>query len=191
MSRHYDPKITAPNNSRKPHLIADEAWIVEFLSRAQIGHIATRWNETPFINPTTFWYDPSVHTIYFHSNVAGRIRANSERHPEVCFEASEFGKLLPSNVALEFSMQYHSVIAFGLIRVLTDDAEKQQALSGLIGKYFPTMAAGSHYRPITTAELTRTSVYAIEISSWSGKQNWPDRADQSDEWPPLDESWFT
>jgi len=24
----------------------------------------------------------------------------------------------------------------------------------------------------------------------SGKRNWPDRADQSDEWPALAEAWF-
>jgi hypothetical protein len=34
--------------------------------------------------------------------------------------------------------------------------------------------------------LKRTSVYAIRVESWSGKQNWPERADQSDEWPALD-----
>jgi len=33
--------------------------------------------------------------------------------------------------------------------------------------------------------LKRTSVYAIRVESWSGKQNWPERADQSDEWPAL------
>jgi hypothetical protein len=100
------------------------------------------------------------------------------------------GKFLPSNIALEFSVQYESVIAFGLIRVLEDLAEKRQALSGLIGKYFPAMTAGNEYRPITDSELKRTSVYAIKIESWSGKRNWPDRAIQSDEWPPLADEWF-
>ncbi|MCQ3974163.1 MAG: pyridoxamine 5'-phosphate oxidase family protein, partial [Anaerolineae bacterium] len=26
--------------------------------------------------------------------------------------------------------------------------------------------------------------------SWSGKRNWAERADQSDEWPALGEEWF-
>ncbi|NIM04744.1 MAG: pyridoxamine 5'-phosphate oxidase family protein, partial [Armatimonadetes bacterium] len=69
----------------------------------------------------------------------GRIRANAERHEEVCFEASEAGRLLPSNVALEFSLQYASVIAFGRIRILEDEAGKKRALYGLIEKYFPGM----------------------------------------------------
>jgi len=52
------------------------------------------------------------------------------------------------------------------------------------------MNAGREFREITDKELKRTSVYAIEIEEWSGKENWADRADQSDEWAPLDEKWF-
>ena len=52
------------------------------------------------------------------------------------------------------------------------------------------MKAGREYREITDKELRSTSVYAIAIESWSGKENWKDRADQSDEWKPLEESLF-
>jgi hypothetical protein len=186
----YSLNKTPANAQRRPEYVQNEPWIKEFLGRARIGRIATYWDEQPFINPTTFWYDCEQHQLIFHSHVVGRVRANSERHPQVCFEASEFGRLLPANVALEFSIQYESVIAFGRIRVLEDFEEKRRALYGLIGKYFPTMTAGQEYRPITDKELKRTSVYAIAIASWSGKRNWVERADQSDEWPPLDEAWF-
>jgi nitroimidazol reductase NimA-like FMN-containing flavoprotein (pyridoxamine 5'-phosphate oxidase superfamily) len=100
------------------------------------------------------------------------------------------GKLLPSNVALEFSLQYRSVVVFGTVRLLTEPAEARRALYGLIQKYFPKMQAGREYREITDKELKRTSVYAIQIEEWSGKENWKDRALQSDEWTPLDETWF-
>lgn len=85
---------------------------------------------------------------------------------------------------------YNSVVAFGTLRVLADPDERRAALAGLIAKYFPTMTAGQEYRPITEAELKRTSVYAIAIEQWSGQRNWPDRADQSDEWPALAEAWL-
>ncbi len=55
----------------------------------------------------------------------------------------------------------------------------------MISKYFADMQAGKDYRPITDRELRRTSVYAIVIQSWSGKRNGAERAEQSDEWPPL------
>ena len=53
------------------------------------------------------------------------------------------------------------------------------------------MTAGREYREITEKELRATSVYAIKIEEWSGKENWEERADQSSEWPALDEKWFS
>jgi len=190
MPKDYNLAVTPANQQRRPQNAQSDEWVREFLRRAHLGHLATRWDDQPFITPTTFWYDSNRHEIYFHSNIVGRVRANAERHDRVCFEASDFGKLLPSNIALEFSVQYESVVAFGLIRVLEELDEKRRALSGLIDKYFPAMTVGIEYRPITDAELRRTSVYALKIESWSGKRNWPDRAEQSDEWPPLGEEWL-
>jgi len=175
---------------RRPEYARNDDWIRTFLREARVGHTASSRDDQPFLNPSTFWFDETNHRIVFHSNVTGRVRANLERNPKVCLEASELGKLLPSNIALEFSLQYRSVLVFGTARILEDLEEKRTALYGLIGKYFPAMEAGKEYRPITDKELKRTSVYAIEIESWSGKENWKDRADQSDEWLPLDEKWF-
>lgn len=175
---------------RRPHLTKDEAWIRAFLKEAKVGHIATAIDDQPFLNPTTFWLDEENHQIVFHSNVAGRVRSNIESNPKVSLEASELGRLLPSNVAVEFSLQFRSVVVFGTARVITDPAEARRLLYGLISKYFPNMTAGKEYREITDKELRATSIYAIEIESWSGKENWAERADQSDEWTPLDEKWF-
>lgn len=188
MTKNYDPAVTLAHQQRRKEHARDDAWTRAFLHKAQIGHIVTVWGATPFINPSTFWYDEANNQIIFHSNIVGRMRANADHSDKVTFETSEFGRLLPSNVALEFSIQYASVIVYGRLRVLEDLAEKEQALYGLIGKYFSNMAAGKEYRPITETELKRTSVYAIEIESWSGKENWAEVADQSDEWPPLPET---
>ncbi len=191
MPRDYQLETNLPTaHQRLPEYAKDEAWIRAFLHAAQIGHVATLWDDQPFVTPTMFWFDEARHRIVFHSNLTGRVRANAEHSSKVCLEASEMGKLLPSNVALEFSLQYRSVMVFGNLRVLESEDEKQEALYGLLEKYFSGMRAGSEYRSITEKELKRTSVYEIQIESWSGKENWKDRADQSDEWPALDEKWF-
>lgn len=191
MPRNYDLASRPPTaNQRLPEYTRDEEWIRAFLRAAPVGHIATQWDDQPFVTPTTFWFDEANRRILFHSNIAGRLRANIERNPKVCLEASEMGRLLPSNIALEFSLQYRSVMVFGTARILESDEEKRAALYGLIRKYFPGMEAGREYRPITDKELKRTSVYELKIESWSGKENWKDRADQSDEWPALKEGKF-
>jgi uncharacterized protein len=185
MPEKYDLKVTPPNHQRHPEYACSDEWIEEFLKHAQIGHIATRWENQPFITPTLFYYATEQHTIYIHANIVGRLRANAERFPEVCFETSNTGRLLPSNAALEFSLQYESVIAFGKIRIVENEAEKEQVLYRLIEKYFPEMRPGVHYRHITSQELQRTSVLAIDIESWSGKRNWHDSASQIKNWTPL------
>jgi nitroimidazol reductase NimA-like FMN-containing flavoprotein (pyridoxamine 5'-phosphate oxidase superfamily) len=108
----------------------------------------------------------------------------------VCAEVSELGRFLPSNVALEFSLQFRSVIVFGSAFILEDEQEKRLVLHRLIAKYFDKLELGSDYRPATAKELDRTTVYEIRIESWSGKENWKDHADQSDEWSALDAKCF-
>ncbi|HEX6268738.1 MAG TPA: pyridoxamine 5'-phosphate oxidase family protein, partial [Anaerolineales bacterium] len=151
---------------RLPEYTRDDEWIRAFLREAKMGHIASARDDQPFLNPSTFWFDEENHQIVFHSNVTGRIRSNIENSPRVCFEASELGKMLPSNVALEFSLQYRSVIVFGRAHILTDPVEIRRVMYGLIHKYFPSMSAGKEFREITDKELKRTSVYAIAIEEW-------------------------
>lgn len=189
MPRNYQNQSPTAHQ-RRPHLTQDETWIKAFLAKAQSGHIATTENAQPFINTSAFWYDEENRQIVFHSHIVGRVRSNIESNPKVSFEASELGKFLPSNVALEFSLQFRSVLVFGTARVVEEPEEAKRLLYGLIGKYFPQMTAGKEYREITEKELTTTSIYAIKIEAWSGKENWADRADQSAEWTPLDEKWF-
>lgn len=178
------------SNQRLAEYMRGDDWIRAFLHRGEVAHIASRWDLQPFITPTTYFYDEAGHRIIFHSNISGRIRSNIERHPEVCMEVSELGKYLPSNVALEFSLQYRSVNVFGKARVIEDQNEQREVLHKLIAKYFGRMKINADYRAATDKELRHTSVYEIRIESWSGKENWKDRADQSDEWKPLDEKWF-
>jgi nitroimidazol reductase NimA-like FMN-containing flavoprotein (pyridoxamine 5'-phosphate oxidase superfamily) len=189
MPRSYDNQPPTAYK-RLPEYKREDEWIRQFLRTAQVAHIASEREGQPFLTPSTFWFDEESRQIIFHSNAAGRLRSNLEHNPRVCLEASQLGKLLPSNVALEFSLQYRSVMVYGAVQVIQDQQEARRALYGLIAKYFPDMKAGVEFREITDQELRATSVYALKIESWSGKENWKERADQSKDWPALDEKWF-
>ena len=190
MPRDYSLKKSLPTaHQRKPQYTRDDAWIRAFLHKAQVAHVATLWDEQPFVTPTNYYFDEAGHRLIFHSNITGRLRANIERHPRVCAEVYEMGRYLPSNVALEFSVQFRSVMVFGEAHILGDREEQRRMLHLLIAKYFSPMELGKDYRPVTDKELKQTTVYELRIESWSGKENWKDRADQSDDWPTLDEKW--
>jgi nitroimidazol reductase NimA-like FMN-containing flavoprotein (pyridoxamine 5'-phosphate oxidase superfamily) len=172
---------------RRPEYQRDDGWIKAFLQRSLIAHIAHTSDGQPFVTPTNFWFDEPAHRIIFHSNLAGRLRSNLEANPRVCLETSEYGRFLPSNAALEFSVQFRSVMVFGGIRILADAGEIRSVLNSLLAKYFPRLHPGVEFRPISDNEIARTSVYSLEIESWSGKENWHPQADMVDDWPPVPE----
>jgi uncharacterized protein len=184
MPRNYE-NASPVQYQRLPEYTRDETWMCQFLRRCEVGHLAHSRRNQPFVTPTNFWFDEEHQRIIFHSNIAGRLRDNLTHNPKVCLEASEYGRFLPANTALEFSTQYRSVMVFGRVEILQDDTEKREALYGILKKYFPNMTPGKEYRPITDQELARTTVYELKIESWSAKENWNEQADELPDWPPL------
>lgn len=186
---YYDPRTRNPATSRRPLNRRGDDWIRALLARLQLCRISTLWvgedgEAFPFINPTSFVYRPGMHDIIYHSNLAGRLRANTENSARATFEASEFGRFLPSNDPLEFSVQYRSVVAFGEARLLVGEAARQ-ALYTLCAHIFPGVRPGVEMQPITDEQLARTSVYSLKVERWSGKENWAEKAEQTPDWPAL------
>jgi nitroimidazol reductase NimA-like FMN-containing flavoprotein (pyridoxamine 5'-phosphate oxidase superfamily) len=177
-------------HQRRPEYARDHDWIRALLHRGHIAHIASLSGDQPFVTPTNYLFDEDKHRLVFHSNVVGRLRSNIEAQPRLAAEVSEMGKLLPSNAALEFSVQYRSVMVFGTAKIIEDLDEQRTVLHQLIAKYFQGLEPGQDYRPATDKELKRTTVYALHIESWSGKENWKEHADQSEEWPALNPKWL-
>lgn len=155
---------------RTDRAMPGEAEIEDLLRRTPFGVTATSVDNQPFLHTSLFCYIPGKRRIYLHTALQGRTRDNILHNPQVCFSVAEIGRLLPADTAMEFSNEYASVIAFGHARLVTEDEEKRSGLQALLDKYFPERQPGRDYRPITQAELDRTSVFAIEIEEWSGKQ---------------------
>jgi nitroimidazol reductase NimA-like FMN-containing flavoprotein (pyridoxamine 5'-phosphate oxidase superfamily) len=155
---------------RSDRAVDDENWIRSFLSRAAVGVLATAVDGQPFINSNLFVYDESREAIYIHTAKVGRTRANLEASAPICFSVSAMGRLLPADEALEFSVEYAGVAVFGQGIVVQEEAEKEYGLQRLLDKYCPHLKPGKDYREIIPDELERTSVFRIEIESWSGKR---------------------
>lgn len=155
---------------RRSDRSADESWIRDFLRESAVGVLATVSDGQPFVNSNIFAYDEERHAIYLHTARTGRTRDNVEGDSRVAFTVYETGRLLPADEALEFSIEYGGVVAFGTARVVHDPAEAEEGLQLLLDKYAPHLRPGRDYRPITAGELKRTSVFRIDVESWSGKR---------------------
>ena len=154
---------------RADRAVADEDWIRHFLRTAAVGYLATVHDGQPFINSNLFVLDEEQNRIYMHTARVGRTKANVLCQERVCFSASEMGRLLPADTALEFSVEYAGVTAFGSATLVEGD-EARRALQMLLDKYAPHLRPERDYRPITADELARTSVFRIDVEEWSGKE---------------------
>jgi nitroimidazol reductase NimA-like FMN-containing flavoprotein (pyridoxamine 5'-phosphate oxidase superfamily) len=148
----------------------DDAWIRAALERMPFGMLATENEGQPFIKPTTFAYDQAENAIYIHGALAGRMRANIELNPRVCFCIAEMGRLLPADTAMEVGVEYASAVVFGSMEEVTDQAQATHGLQLLLERYFSYMKAGVDYREVQPEEVDVTAVYRIRIDSWSGKE---------------------
>ncbi len=156
--------------TRQDRAIQDDGWIRDFLLRAPTGTLATAQGDQPFLSTLLFAYDPSTHALYLHTARRGRVWENLQTNPQACFSATEMGRMLPANTALNFSVEYQSVVAFGRASLVEDPLEAERALQITLDKYFPHLHAGQEYRPITEDELLVTAVFRIDIEEWSGKR---------------------
>ena len=162
-----NPPIHLP---RRQDRARDDAWIAAFLQRVPYGILATENQGQTFQKPTLFVYSPSDHAIYFHGATEGRLPQNLKTNPRASFCAAEIGRLLPADTAMEFGVEYASVVAFGPVRVLSDPGEAEHALQLLLDRYFPHLRPDQDYRPSIPEELNITAVYRLEVEAWSGKE---------------------
>lgn len=164
------PSSSLTQVRRSDRAMDDDAWIADFLHRAAAGVLATANDGQPFINSNLFVYDPAAHAIYLHTARTGRTPLNVAANNRVCFHVFEMGRLLPADVALDFSVEYGGVTVFGRGELILDPAEARAALQLLLDKYFPHLHPNEDYRAITEEELARTTVYRLCIEQWSGKR---------------------
>ena len=149
----------------------DDDWVQAFLGDAPYGFLATADEHgQPYLNSNLFVFDEDRRCIYLHTHRSGRTRDNFAGREKVAFSVAAMGRLLPASEALEFSVEYAGVVAFGSGAVVEDPAEAKTGLEKLLDKYAPHLAAGRDYRAITEDELNRSAVYRIDIEAWSGKQ---------------------
>jgi nitroimidazol reductase NimA-like FMN-containing flavoprotein (pyridoxamine 5'-phosphate oxidase superfamily) len=139
----------------------------EFLATQAEGRLATcDAAGHPYITPLNYFYREGK--IYFHSKLIGRKLDNIAENSRVCFEVSETVKLTVTNDRpCACSTRYTSVLAFGVARVISDEAEKAALLNLLVARY----AAGKPFQPVEVSHAADCAVVEIRIDELSGKRN--------------------
>ena len=167
----------------------------QFLTQAFCGRTATVGVDGyPYVVPNLFvWREGRV---YLHTvRSEGHFIANVRHCDRVSFEIDEPGQIFPyGHVECDTSVSYRSVIIFGRIQVLDDEARKTGFYQAFMAKYAPADTWGREKGSFP--RLKSTIVYAITPESTTGKQGslpavsdqWPNsnRLSGSPEWKPKD-----
>lgn len=153
----------------------DEEWIKALLHRGEAGVFSAVLEGSPVALPRIFVFDEAKEAIYVHGafgGLTGRVMAQEggEGGVPMTVTVFEMGRLLPADEALEFGVEYASVVVSGTAREVPDLDEVGQALRLIMEKYAPHLDSGKDYRPVESDEVIRTAVVRIDIEAWSGKQ---------------------
>jgi nitroimidazol reductase NimA-like FMN-containing flavoprotein (pyridoxamine 5'-phosphate oxidase superfamily) len=145
------------------------AEVEAFLSSAFCGRTATVGSDGyPYIVPNLFvWLRGQV---FLHTaRLEGHFLDNVRHADRVSFEIDEPGEVFPYGpVECDTSVSYRSVIVFGRIRLIDDDAQKIEFYSTFMTKYAPAESWGRERGSFP--RRGKTIVYAITPEAITGKE---------------------
>lgn len=111
---------------------------------------------------------PTLHvrvgeTVYLHGSTGGRplLAARGPDGLPVCLSVTLLDGLVYGRSQFHHSANYRSVVAHGNAHLVTDEADKQAAMTALVEKVGRGRAADS--RPPTRKELAETAVLALPL----------------------------
>ncbi len=156
--------------------------ICAILDVAFLAHVGFALDGQPFVIPTL--YGRQGETLYLHGSAASRTMRQLEQGIAACVTVTLVDGLVLARSAFHQSINYRSVVAFGMARKIQDDFAKAEALRVLSDH----VIAGrwDDVRLPTAQELKATTVLAFEIEEASAKvRTGPPKDDAEDYALPI------
>ena len=136
----------------------------EVLSRGTSGVLALLGDGGwPYAVPMSYAFDGEK--LYFHCAREGHKLDAIRREARASFCVVDRDEVAPE----EYTTYFRSVIAFGRVRVLEDEAQKRAAIELLARRYFPQDSAENRRRAIER-ERTGLCMLEMDIEHMSGKE---------------------
>lgn len=135
------------------------------LDAAFLAHVGFHVKDQPFVIPTLFGREGD--NLYLHGSAASRMLGELETGVPACVTVTVVDGLVLARSAFHHSMNYRSVVAFGVARKISEPAEKMRALR-IISEH---VIAGrwNDVRSPTEKELKATTVLEFSIEEASAK----------------------
>lgn len=135
------------------------------LDEGLICHISVVDNGAPVTLPTI--YARVGDQIYLHGAVANHLLGLVAAGAPACVAVTLIDELVLARSAFHHSMNYRSVVVFGVGSIVLDPEEKRAAVEAIVEHVLAGRSADA--RPPTTSELRATIVVKIPILEASAK----------------------
>src|SRR5690349_9293616 len=143
----------------------DRQTIYQILDEALICHVGFMVDGQPYVIPTNFARIDD--TIMLHGAKASRLLKHAEAGHPICVEATIVDGLVLARSVFHHSVNYRSVVVFGIGRLVTDAREKLGALEAVTEHLIP--GRWQEARLPNQKELNATSVVSIRMDEASAK----------------------
>ena len=120
-------------------------------------------DDYPYAVPLSYVYDGQK--IYFHSAKSGHKLDSITRNPKASFCVVDRDQIVPD----EYTTYFRSVIVFGTVRILQDEAEKREKKKKLAVKYAPDDTA-EHREKAIEREWKQLCMLEMIPEHMSGKE---------------------
>ncbi len=145
--------------------VYDRAQIDAILDEALICHLAYVLDGQPRVIPTIHARDGDV--LYVHGSNASRTLRTAKESSPVAIEVTLLDGLVLARSAFHHSMNYRSVVVYGLAREITDPDEKWRAQQALVEHVVHGRSADA--RMPNERELNQTTILAVPLDEASAK----------------------
>src|SRR5215831_10509777 len=164
---------------REPHRgVYDREAAYQILDEGFICHVGFAVDGQPFVIPTGSGRIGD--NLYIHGSAASRMLRNLDQGAPVCVTVTLLDGLVLARSIFNHSMNYRSVVVLGTAKMVTDPAEKLEALRLLSEHILPGRWPES--RQPNERELKATSVLRLPIEEFSAKVRQGPPVDDADDY---------
>ncbi len=145
--------------------VYDKTQVHAILDAGFFCHVGFVVDGQPYVIPTG--YARSGDQIYIHGSAASRMLRSLGQGLDVCVTVTLVDGFVLARSAFHHSMNYRSVVVLGQARLLSDPAEKTEALRCFTNHIVP--GRWDEVRQPTAQELKSTTVLALALDEVSAK----------------------
>lgn len=149
---------------RNDRAVTEPQEIIAIMSRCQVLRLAIAAQPAPYLLPVNFGMEPDGMTLYIHGAESGRKYDLLAKNNLVGFEMDCTHGLVLEEANHSCTMNYESVMGWGIIRELTAREEKLHALDCIMEHYH---AGDFSYN---TAVAERTRILCLEVRERTAKR---------------------